>query len=917
VLAKAVLTPDYQVALAVPINTGYKTSVPLRKFLALVLGVSLLPIGLPAQSAQPAKVTVTKAPPETPEQYAARKLALQEMLQRLTTTGRIMQVVAHPDDEDGAMLTLESRVKGNTAMLFTFTRGEGGQNAEGAVFFDELGILRTLELLASDKEYGAEERFSHVADFGFSKTATESFAKWGGEDVPLKDLVEQVREFQPDVLVARFSGTPKDGHGHHQASALMTVKAFHEAADAKRFPERGERDWQPLKLYTGLAGDEATVVPDEDQPSSLLGEKTPAQVALEGLRFQKSQGLGNIERRGPRPKIYSSYKLVATADGVPMEKLEKGFFEGVNTSLTGLAKRFPEDANRIPDFQLTMTKIAALVRQAQAVAASPDMAVKSLAEASNDLKALRVPDVLDATPSPLVLRLHEKQEQLDSALQLAVGLKVSLSFSDSRAKAFVMPDQVVNLTLHAESYGDTKIDLHPPWSPQRAGIGENGRISGYLSKLPEYLKPDESVDEQFPVLIMRTMPLTRAAYHRDSPVKDTVYQLDKTLYDREAAVYGSGIDYPIVELPWAAQGTSSFTLASVHLFVAPPVSVTVAPATLLHRLNQAHEAALKVEVQNNSESSVLGTVALNLPLGWSDDPARANLSISAGKAGDENFTIHWPVGEKPMQSTIKASFTSEDKTYSENYHLVARSDLPDAFPYYAPAQTTISLIDADIPEQHNIGYIMGAGDTIPDDLTSLGFTVHLLTAEDLASGDLKQYDTIVTGIRAYATRADLREHNQRLLDYVKDGGTFVVQYEQDYSAFNSGHYTPFPATMGRERVSQEEQPVKILDPESSILRYPNRITSADFDNWVQERGLYFMKEWSPDYTPLLSMNDVGEAPLQGGLLVAHYGKGTYIYTGLSFYRELPNGVPGVARLFINLLSAGHNPAEQPVTNARR
>ena len=206
----------------------------LRKTLAALLCALLLSPPAPAQhasspaaeeAAQP-KVTITQAPPETPEQFSARKLALQEMLQRLTTTGRIMQVVAHPDDEDGAMLTLESRVKGNTAELFTFTRGEGGQNAQGAVFFDELGLLRTLELLAADKEYGAEERFSHLADFGFSKTADETYQKWGGRDVPLKDLVEAVRAFQPDVLVARFSGTPKDGHGHHQASAQLTVQAF-------------------------------------------------------------------------------------------------------------------------------------------------------------------------------------------------------------------------------------------------------------------------------------------------------------------------------------------------------------------------------------------------------------------------------------------------------------------------------------------------------------------------------------------------------------------------------------------------------------------------------------------------------------------------------------------------------------------
>jgi hypothetical protein len=203
---------------------------------------------------------------------------------------------------------------------------------------------------------------------------------------------------------------------------------------------------------------------------------------------------------------------------------------------------------------------------------------------------------------------------------------------------------------------------------------------------------------------------------------------------------------------------------------------------------------------------------------------------------------------------------------------------------------------------------MGAGDTIPDDLTSLGFTVHLLTPEDLANADLSCFDAIVTGVRAYATRPDLREHNQRLLDYVKQGGTMLVQYEQDIDGFNKGNYLPYPATMGRDRVSQEEQPVTVLQPDSPIFHYPNQIKNADFDNWVQERGLYFMKDWSDEYTPLLEMHDAGEAPLKGGLLVAHYGKGTYITTSLAFYRELPNGVPGATRLFINLLGAGQAPS---------
>lgn len=884
---------------------------PLRKLFATVLCFLVLPVGLPAQQKQAsesAKPVVTKAAPETPEQFAARKLALQEMLQRLTTTGRILQVVAHPDDEDGAMLTLESRVKGNTAMLFTFTRGEGGQNAQGPVFFDELGILRTLELLAADKEYGAEERFSHVADFGFSKSAQESFAKWGGEDVPLKDLVEQVRLFQPDVLVSRFSGTPKDGHGHHQASGLMTIKAFHDAADPKRFSGSGVPKWQPLKLYTGLAGDEATLVPDENQPSPLLGGKTPAQIALEGLRHQESQGLGNIERRGPLPRQYSSYKLVETADDVPKREHESDFFEGIDTSIVGLSARFPQSAAALPETKAALLKLQTLIEEARSVAPEdPESAIAPLTQA---LELFAGP-LNFAGDDPFVVRLDEKERQVKRALILALGVSASLETAEP---GFATPGEHLSFDLDVTNKARHDFALTPRGI--ELIVSSAGTVDILHGTSGSRLAPGMTAEYRMSYVVPENAKPTRTPFHRDSPVRDTVYSIDP----------GRDMQLPpppiVAEISINAHRSEIAVTAPaqherISTFIAPPVSITVIPTTLLRRLNQPHVTTVQVSVQNNSRQPVSGTVALDLPKGWTSDPAQQDLSVASSQTTDANFTVGWPAAEMPMQSTLKANFTSAGKAYSENYHLISRVDLPDAFPYYAPAQTTVSLINADIPDQHNVGYIMGAGDTLPDQLTSLGFTVHLLTAEDLASGDLKQYDTIVTGVRAYATRPDLREHNQRLLDYVKNGGTFVVQYEQDFNAFNSGHYTPYPATLGRDRVSQEEQPVAILDPQSQVFRYPNHIIPADFDNWVQERGLYFMKEWSSDYTPLLEMHDAGEAPLKGGLLLAHYGNGTYIYTGLSFYRELPNGVPGATRLFINLLAAGHNPAEQPVVNASR
>ena len=883
----------------------------IRKFLALLLTISLLPIGTPAQSGKKTdapSVVITKAPPETPEQLAARKLALQEMLQRLTTTGRIMQVVAHPDDEDGAMLTLESRVKGNTAMLFTFTRGEGGQNAQGAVFFDELGILRTLELLAADKEYGAEERFSHFADFGFSKSADETYEKWGSRKNAEADLVGAIRDFAPDVVVARFSGTPKDGHGHHQASAQLTLDAVQDAPRWYRNDACCTVTPPILKIYTGLAGDEATLVPDESQPSPLLNGKTPEQVALEGLRHQESQGLGNIERRGPRPKLYSSYKLVQMPGGFMPPAKDADFFSGIDTSLPALYDRFPLAGGIYLNLRDTMVKVAAAVKQAQAAAeVSPDNALPALVLAQKAFDSLQrnksgQPDQVHAVN----VRIDQIRSELTKALNLAAGVKVEYGRARQDAsKRLIALDEDVPLSVRVTNVGSHEL------LNTAAYFGPT-----VLSLFPK-LSTGETAEIQFNWKELHR--IDRVGFHRESPAKDSIYKLDGPepfKGDALEDMLASKASHEVKFL-WSVDGVTIVADPTPSFFVVPAISLQTVPNQVLRLLKSAHSQSIDIEYSNIGENPVRGVASLVVPQGWTVTPETWSLNLDGDGMAKAKFVVHWPENALQSQSMIKAKFNADGKTYTDDITLISRPDLPDAFPYYAPAQTTISLIDAEISERHNIGYIMGAGDTLPDDLRSLGFDVHLLNEADLATGDLAQYDSIMTGVRAYATRADLRAHNQRLLDYVKQGGTFIVQYEQDFSAFNSGHYTPFPATMGRDRVSQEEQPVKILDPESSILRYPNRITNADFDNWVQERGLYFMKEWSSDYTPLLSMNDVGESPLEGGLLVAHYGKGTYIYTGLSFYRELPNGVPGAARLLINLLAAGHNPAEQPAVNARK
>ncbi len=756
----------------------------------------------PASAGQAVQLSHKTPVPITPEPSRAQRL--REVLQQLTTTGRILQVVAHPDDEDGGLLTLEARVDGETAMLFTLTRGEGGQNAEGAVFFDELGILRTEELLAADQIYGADERFSHVADFGFSKTPDESFAKWGGRDVPLADLVRQIRLFQPDVLVSRFGGTPRDGHGHHQAAALLTREAFTAAADSSRFSAGDAKAWQPAKLYMGNVGDAATLRLDLNQASPMLDGKTPADIAWEGLRHQLSQGAGNWHFNHARE--YANYQLAATAAGVTAPAHETSMFAGIDTSLAGLADRFPAEAAKMPQLKQTLTRVAALVAKAQtAEQQSPAGAVAPLVEAARLMQAVSPYSPGPPPSAPLALRLWQKRMQLNAALELAAGLEMTLvRVSPGASSPFLIQGEAVRLKMVISNRGSERITLRP------GTISSNqGTLSG---KLPAALAAGESKEVFFTVNIPADAAPVRAPFHRDSPVKDTVYQVDA----RDSFEQGGVPEGFAAFIPWQIAGVDGSTKLQAPLFVAPAVSIRMEPAELLLRRDAAHGAEVKVIVRNNSQSARPGAVALALPAGWKCVPAEAKTTLAAGAAETISFKVEWPADTGQSQTRIAASFISGGKKYTDGYEMVARADL-EGFPYYAPAQSSVSLVDATLPANPNIGYIMGVGDTIPESLATLGFRVTLLTPQDLASGELAQYGAVVTGIRAYATRPDLRDHNGRLLEYVKSGGTLIVQYEQDTEGFNRGHFTPYPAVLGNERVSQEEQPVEILEPNAGSI----------------------------------------------------------------------------------------------------
>jgi hypothetical protein len=343
---------------------------------------------------------------------------------------------------------------------------------------------------------------------------------------------------------------------------------------------------------------------------------------------------------------------------------------------------------------------------------------------------------------------------------------------------------------------------------------------------------------------------------------------------------------------------------SMPLAVVPPFSVETSPTTQVIVAGENPSAKVSVVVRTTADREA-GTVHPQIPEGWKVEPQSANISFSQSGRQSAEFT-ELPDGAKEARYRVSALLDTRGRDYSEGYSLVARPDIGGFF-YYQPAVQRASVVEVKIPQGLKIGYIMGAGDDIPTVLRQLGLDVTLLSPDDVAHADLSRFGTIVLGIRAYDTREDVTKNNKRLLDYVQNGGTLLVQYNTTPSDFNAGHYTPYPVSLTRDRVTVEQAPVSILDPQSPVFHYPNQISDHDFDGWVQERGLYFMDHWDQHYTPLLASNDPGEQPQKGGLLLARYGKGYYIYTGYAFFRQLPFGVPGAIRLYVNLLSVGHEP----------
>jgi hypothetical protein len=594
---------------------------------------------------------------------------------------------------------------------------------------------------------------------------------------------------------------------------------------------------------------------------------------------------------------------------------EQDFFDGIDTTLTGLASRLGDEEKKAPWLPEQLSQIQQRISEAEQNADGDSgksaVALLSGRKATDDLlQRIRKSSLSEGAKELLATVLETKRDQFQHAANLALGVELKAWYDAPPAASpevapMAVPGESLALKSSSQAIGGTvvsaKLILDAPGCEQNA----QGTKSADKPSVAEF---------DFHMTPCAKSGYTRPYWHRHDPQRDALNTIDEPQYQTlplPAAPFHVRMEYQYQGLPgsvevpvmvrfkWRDGSEGEHPLA-----IGPAFSVALSPSSSVIPSDKQGSTKVKTTARDQSHGSD-AQISLKLPIGWRAEPAHESVAIPKDESKDASFQV-FPSELKETQIHIRAELTSAGKNYDESYTVVTREDL-GTFYYYQPALQRVSIVSVKVPKDLKVGYIMGAGDEIPTVLQQIGMNVTTIPADKLASEDLSKYQTVVLGIRAYDTQRDVIANNKRLLDFVEAGGRLVVQYNTLGSFgmpidFNSGKYTPYAATLSRARVSVEEAPVKILDPANPIFHYPNEITQSDFEGWVQERGLYFMSQWDPKYTPLLESHDPGEAEQKGGLLLAKYGKGTYIYTGYAFFRQLPAGVPGAVRLFVNLVA---------------
>ena len=875
----------------------------------------------------------------------------------IRTRASILMVTAHPDDEDGGLLAYETRGLGARGTLLTLNRGEGGQNAMSMELYDKLGLVRTQELLASDRFYGVDQYWGTVIDYGFSKTREEALKLWDYERV-LSDVVRVVRMTRPLVITSVFIGAPTDGHGNHQVSGQMAQEAFVAAGDPNRFPEQlreGLRPWSPLKAYGRLpffeptkehtiydyATDKYVPIRFFDYVNKIWTNEKPKanveiaegtqdrgvgltflQIGREGWGYQKSQnGGGTI----PQPSLISSAyhrygSRVATADG------EKSLYDGVDVSLLGIASLATGDTAFLKSGLERISKCADEA-YTHYTPNNPEAIAPALADGLKATRALieqvRTSSLVEPGKNDVLFELEKKEPQFEKALTVALGLSFDAFVAPEKEPtgpfaafagasptfAIAVPGQAFPVQTHLVNTGSEAVNIegvtlaasdgkgwtvHPESSPNASLPGAKDLRLKFTVKAPEdailtkpyFARPDQEqpyynvTDERYRNLSFAPYPLAAKA---------------------RISYRGVGLD--IEKAVQTNQRIEGIGIEEQPLLMGPAISVSVSPAAGAVPLT-ATSFQFSCRLHSNAKGTAEGTLRLQLPAGWVSIPPQYAFSIGEGQNDNVTFGVT-PHSMDPKPYQIRAVADYKGKSYEEGYTLVGYHGLRP-YPYYRPAAYKAVGVDVKTAPGLRVAFFPGTGDDVPRALEDLGLHVQILSGGDIESGNLGNYDAIVLGTRAYAVRPELRVANSRLLNYVKNGGALIVQYNlQNFD----GDYGPYPFTLGSnaQKVVDETSAVKFLDPSYPALTWPNKITPADFSGWEEERGHGFLQKWDSHYKALVETHDPEQDPQLGGLLVARYGRGFYIYDAFALYRQLPSGVPGAYRILANLVSVGKNP----------
>lgn len=811
-----------------------------------------------------------------------------EAIDSARVTTRILYVTAHPDDESSAVLTYLARGLHADVALLSLTRGEGGQNALGPEQAPQLGLIRTQELLAATRGYGVKLYFTRAKDFGFSKTPEETEKVWG--DQVLEDMVRVIRTFRPNIVINNFGGV-HGGHGHHQAAGLLTPKAVQMAADNRAFPtqlEQGLIPWdgngarvQILDVDRFSEKPEGYVLPVDDV--SPLWGKSWREIGLDAFVSHRTQGisafLGSAFFRRPIALKSEDGSMPDPATLARPLYLLAGGAGGARCRTT------PADCQLLKSAE---DRIVAA--HLSALALDWKGACISLAAAALDLNRIqnlgRQQGKWWHGTDPYLDDLLVARARIEHALALAAGLQVSARADRSE---LVLGDSFqVTAEAGCRPEAGCKLGTLTLAWPEGVGEAQNGGGPGKFTavvkqNLPNRLVWVGSVSEA----------TTEEAWLRNHAVAPPLLSAVQPV---EIAGYSFSVSQPAVHV--AAASTHA---EEVPLRIVPAFTIYIQPSQAVEVLPQTRKPLdifLRVHSYTSRPSELFAGVWG--PWGWQSSPP-ARLKVEG--IGDQyvHIRVTPPENLKPGDFELHATASRGEEKFTTS--LQPLPSMP-ALLWEEPAKCVVHAFDIKVPENLRVGYITAEHEPVPEALKMLGIGVELLDPEALAFGDLSKYDAIVVGVRAYELRSELPGANQRLLDYVSNGGTLVVQYERDF-VWDKTQYAPYPAKIGNPtpRITDENSPVKFLKPDDPLLNFPNKITMEDFKGWVQERGLYFWSQYDAKYTPLLAMSDPGEKDLDGGLVYAKYGKGTYIYTGIAFFRQLPEGVPGAYRLFVNVLSA--------------